>query len=470
VTASAASSTPTSANGLRYVKEWQRTLSAEDSTSSPIPVTIGKTKAFVVGVANVVGGGLGGAVYAVSLRTGKIVPGWPIGSPSSIGIESTPSVWGNRVFVDVGNAGHNAGGYWSINVDKHRTAWFAGAPSGAGVYSSPALGSLNGHVSIAAGTLGQYFDAKVAATGSNVSGFPWMSTDSEFSTSAIANLYGNGKNYIIGGAEQTAGPHETQGGHLWVIDQNGTNGSGTANHYAKGANCAQSGFNQGIMSSPAVGRFLKGNGVGIAVGTGYDFHSATSLPADSYRLYALNPHCGVVWNDVLDGVTLSSPALVDALGNGHLQIAEGTTRGVFAGNGGGDSGSVYLLNGSNGHKYWQTNLPNAVMGSITSANLGGGHQDLLVPTTNGLYVLNGKNGAVIFRLAPYLSMQNAALVTDNSNGTIGITVVGDTGSGTTAEHFEILKTSGRLANEAGAWPMFHHDPQLTGSTLPRIKA
>lgn len=472
----AASAAPaqSSGAGIRWVRSWETQLSANDSSSSPIPITIGKTKAFVVGVADI-STGTEGRLYAVSLRTGRTVPGWPIGTPSNIGIESTPSVWGNDVFVGVGNAADNSGGYWAINARGHRQLWFKSAPTSpyttgkAGVQGGLAVGVLDGHVSVAAGTLGQYFDARVAADGDNVVGFPWLSTDTEFSTPAIANLYGNGKNYIISGAEQTAGSHESQGGHLWVIDQNGTHGGGTANPHAKGANCADSTFNQGVMSSPAVGRFLSKKGVGIAVGTGYDFHSATGLPSDSYRIYALNSHCGVAWNDTLDGVTLSSPALVDALGNGNLQVAEGTTRGIFPGNGSAASGTAYLMNGSNGATIWKHNLPSPIIGGITSANLGGGHQDLLVPTTNGLYILNGKNGAQVGYLGSHIDMQNSALVTDNSNGTIGITIVGNDAHGTVAAHFDISGTKGNLADEGGAWPMFHHDAQLTGSTLPRVK-
>jgi hypothetical protein len=47
-----------------------------------------------------------------------------------------------------------------------------------------------------------------------------------------------------------------------------------------------------------------------------------------------------VWSASLDGNTKSSPALADVLGNGQLQVIEGTDNG--------STGSVYALNGANG--------------------------------------------------------------------------------------------------------------------------
>jgi hypothetical protein len=32
-------------------------------------------------------------------------------------------------------------------------------------------------------------------------------------------------------------------------------------------------------------------------------------------------------------------------------------------------------------------------------------------------------------------------------------------------HWEVSGTVGANAREAGAWPMFHHDPQLSGTTI-----
>jgi PQQ-like domain len=442
--------------------------------SSPIPDQIGKTKAVIVGTVNS-GTGLEGEVYAVSLRTGRVMSGWPVQTPGGIGVNSTPSIDGNKIYVGVGNAADNNGGYLAVSASRHARAWYSqvGAAPGssrkAGVQGSIAVGDLDGTQSVVAGSLGQYANALNAANGARRPGWPWLSTDTEFSTPAIANLYSNHKNYVVDGAEQTAGSQEAQGGHLWVIDPNGTRGKGSANPKVSGANCAFT-PNQGVMSSPAVGKFLKGDSIGITFGTGYDFHTATSLPSDSRKLFGLGPHCGLAWDRTLDGATYSSPALVDALGNNHLQIAEGTTQGFFPGNGSAEGGTAYLIDGATGGVYWSHNVGRPIIGSITSANLGGGHQDLLVPTTDGLVILNGKTGRQVLQLGAGVALLNSAVATDNNNGTVGITIAGTEHGTGMIEHFDILRTSGRLANESGSWPMFHHDAQLTGSTLPRLRA
>jgi outer membrane protein assembly factor BamB len=250
-----------------------------------------------------------------------------------------------------------------------------------------------------------------------------------------------------------------------VLNGNGSLGPGHASPVSTGAVC-QYAPNQGVMSSPAVGRFLGSNGVGIVFGTGYDFHSP--LPSSSDDVFAVNSHCDLQWTAHLNGITLSSPALVDALGNGKLQVAEGTAIGYFPGTTGARNGTVYLLDGATGRVDWGHTVGQPVVGSITSADLGSGHQDLLVPTVNGLYILDGRTGRQVAYLGQGLDLLNAPLVTGNANGTIGITVAGTESGRGEIEHFDIGSTKGRLADEAGAWPMFHHDPQLTGTTLPRL--
>ncbi len=214
--------------------------------------------------------------------------------------------------------------------------------------------------------------------------------------------------------------------------------------------------NEEVDSSPAVGQFLAGGGVGIVAGTGNTFKAS-----DNKAVIAINSHCGLAWEDHLDGITASSPALVDALGNGQLQVAEGTNNG--------STGGIWLLNGPEGHVLWHVAAIGPIIGSITSADLGPGYQDLLVPTGEGLQIVDGKTGATVaIAERGILGMQDSPLVTDDPNGTIGITIAGFTGS--TAQnlhgeifHFEVPGSHGDLVNEKGAWPMFHHDPQLTGS-------
>ncbi len=113
-----------------------------------------------------------------------------------------------------------------------------------------------------------------------------------------------------------------------------------------------------------------------------------------------------------------------------------------------------------------------MIGSVVAADLtGAGYQDLLVPTVHGVEVLDGRTGAEVTVLGTKFGFQNSPLVTDDPNGTVGITIAGYNGANQgVVQHYEIPVSSGAAAVGPGAWPMFHHDPQLTGagSVLPDL--
>jgi outer membrane protein assembly factor BamB len=210
---------------------------------------------------------------------------------------------------------------------------------------------------------------------------------------------------------------------------------------------------QSVDSSPAVGTFLPGGEWGIAVGTGDIFPGAS----DSGDILVLGPHCELVWARKLDGLTQSSPALADILGDGTLSVIEGTDnqRG---------GGSVWALNAQNGHVLWHTPVPGEVMGGCVTADLGGGYQDVIVATTGGAFVLDGRSGALLATLETGVGLQNSALVTDDPDGWTGVTLAGYNGYNRgVVEHFELDGSKGYLADEPGSWPMFHHDSTLSGN-------
>ncbi len=168
-----------------------------------------------------------------------------------------------------------------------------------------------------------------------------------------------------------------------------------------------------------------------------------------------------MWTARLDGDTFSSPALSDVLGNGSLQVVEGTARGVTGG------GTVYALDGATGATIWSTPVSDEVIGSVTTADLfRSGYDDVLVPTIDGLEILDGRTGSVVALLdgpgAGDLGLQNSPLVTDDPDGDVGITLAGYIPGAARVDHFEISDSDGAAAVGAGSWPMFHHDPQLTG--------
>jgi hypothetical protein len=407
----------------------------------------------------VVVGDESGLVYSFNLASGSRVwtynAGAPVNSSPSVAA-TTPGSPLDTVFVGSGDAAiPTAGGYQAISPNGG-DLWFAqesnpGTDPTAhnGVQASLAVGAIQGGVDVTAGSLGQNQDALNAANGAVLPGFPWFQADSNFTTPALADLYSNGRTEIVEGGDSTAGlafgENYANGGHLRILSPTGNAGAPTPNG---GLDC-QFDTNETVQSSPAVGEFFGSSSVvGVVFGTGATYHQS-----DTNKLIAVDSHCNFAWSATLNGNTKSSPALADVLGNGQLQVIEGTDNG--------STGSVYALNGANGAVLWQTPM-NRVIGSVVTADLGSGYQDVLAPTINGVVVLDGKTGAVITTLQPNTGFQNSPLITDDPNGTIGITLAGYQGGGSIVYHYELARSNGSLVSEPGSWPQFHHDPALTG--------
>jgi hypothetical protein len=394
-----------------------------------------------------------GHVYALQINNrGSEVAGWPARVPYDLPVVSTPSVSGTTVFVGTGDVqtygDTNGGGYLSLNGNGtlhwyHAVPITPGSPDSAPVYSGIAVGNLEGQTDVFAGPVAQQQWALDAATGTTLPGWPFLSYDSNFSTSDLAPVEGSGTQIVEGGdITGNAALGFKDGGFVRVLSGSGRQ---ICSYYS----------NETIDSSPAVGRIF-GNGVGIVVGTGFDFPDA----GQRGDIIGIDANCGHVWEDKLDGDTGGTgggPALVDALGNGGLQVAEGTS-----------AGSLYLLNAATGSTIWRASLGGAIYGTPVSTDLGGGYQDLVVATTNGIDILDGKTGNVVAQAFEGTAFSNSPLITADANGTIGITVAG----GNLAAHLEVAGSSGSRINEAGSWPSFHKDSQLTGNAIsppnPRV--
>ena len=413
---------------------------------------------------SVVVGDRAGSLYALHLSDGSTVGGWPTQN-GGVPIDSTPSVATlggsnlDSVFIGSGNAqsparggyqgfGPGGNGIWATQVSEPSTD----TQSAQGVQASLSVGSLQGGgTDVIAGSLDQEEYALAAADGSTLSGWPFFTSDSTFSTAALADLYGTGQTEIVEGGDQTAGfargQGYAQGGHVRILNGQG----GLICHYDT---------NQTVDSSPAVGGFLAGGATGIAVGTGSFFSGAS----DTGTVKGLNTYCGLQWSTTLNGSTDSSPALADLAGNGRMDVVEGVQKPT-------GGGAVWALTGASGAVIWHTTVPDAVLGSVVTFSTTG-HQDVLVPTyptkagqsATGVILLNGTNGSEVTSLAANYGFQNSPLVTTDPTGAIGITVAGyggANGAGYIA-HFRIAGT-GHAAVGTGSWPEFHHDPQLTGN-------
>ncbi len=447
---------------------WTETWSTGKLSDDGQPIALSSpTVANLDGQPSVVVGDRRGFVYAYHLGSsspsGTPVAGWPttnesgpIDAPASV----SPLAFGlSSVLIGSGNdADPTTGGYqafgpsggqlWHTPVVNPPTD---GAPA-IGVQAGMSVGTLQGGgPDTVAGSLGQVSYALNAGNGSSLAGWPFFNSDSTHSTAALADLYGTGQNEIIVGGDQTAGEGQGQqyanGGHLRIL-------SGTGNQICRADT------NQVVDSSPAVGGFLPGGATGIVVGTGGFFPGASDT--DTVRAYT--NLCQLAWSTPVDGNTFSSPALSDVLGNGSLQVVEGTDQGT------GGSGSVWVLDAATGRPVWVVSNIGRVIGSVVTADLtGGGYDDVIVPTIAGTRIFDGRTGTEIAELSPSLGLQNAPLVTDDPNGTIGITLAGYTASSLSPngvgeiDHYEIAGSNGAEAVGGGAWPMFHHDPQLTGN-------
>ena len=452
VTGSVVTSAPAHAgvtsHSLGISLAWQQVL---PDAGSPIAESSPTVATLDGGGASVVVGDRAGGVYAFHLSDGSAVSGWPahLGAP----VDSTPSAspdgsGTDYIYVGSGNAADpTAGGYNGI-TNTGDVFWTRSATDlngNHGVQASLAVGQMDGIQSVVAPSLGQNEYALNAGNGAVLPGWPFFTADSGFTTPSLADLYNDGQTEIVEGGDSTYGNaygvQYYNGGHLRVL---GTGGN----------LICQYDTDQTVDSSTAVGNFLAGGATGIAFGTGTFYSGA----ADTNTLFASDSHCNIQWQANLLGSTESSPALGDILGNGYEQVVEGVDTG--------SGGLVWALNGSNGAALpgWPVATSGQIIGGVALADLtGGGYNDVLVPTTSGLEIFDGKSAQLVATLgAGALGLQNTPLVTVDPDGSIGITIAGyGAGNEGVIQHYVV---SGSAGHSLGlrSWPEFHQNPQLTG--------
>ncbi len=451
---SPAGAAPVAHAALSISLQWQQIV---PDGGSPIAQSSPTVATLDGGGPSVVVGDRGGNVWAFHLANGSTTPGWPAhtGAP----IDATPSAMANgsgtdNIFVDAGNASQpSVGGYYAFN-NAGGQIWHVGAPDlngQHGVQASPAVGVLNGVPAVVAPSLGQNQYALNAGNGSTLSGWPFFTADSSFSTPSLADLYGNGQTEIVEGGDSSPGlaygVNYTAGGHLRVL---GAGGNLICDHDT----------NQTVDSSPAVGNFLGGGGIGITFGTGSYYAGAS----DTNTLFASDTHCNIVWRTNLGGNTVSSPAIGDLEGDGNVEVVEGVDTG--------SGGLVYALNGPTGTPMpgWPVATSGRIIGGVTTADLtGAGYNDVLVPTTGGLVIFDGRTAQAVATLGSgsfgtqAVALQNSPLVTTDPNGTIGITIAGYDGNNAgVIQHYEVNGTGGFSLGRR-SWPQFHQNAQLTGT-------
>ena len=197
-----------------------------------------------------------------------------------------------------------------------------------------------------AGSIGQTMYSLDAGRAGTV--FTFFQGDGDFSTPAIGNLYYGGTPYIVdyGDSSPGIGPNGetyTSGSILRILNPSGQQ------------QC-QATTNQSGESSPAIGQLIPNASPLIVAGSTYYFPGAS----DTNKLFAWDVHCNRVWTDTLDGEPMAGPALANTMGNGQLQVLEGTNIGNAN-----SSGTVYDIDPATATSSGSSRRRGPVIGSIS---------------------------------------------------------------------------------------------------------
>lgn len=440
----------------RFTTVWTKTLGTTGSAAALASPGVGVLDG---AGPSVVFGTRAGMLFAYHVSDGSSVAGWPrsTGGPA---VDSTPAVVGTganaSVYVGLGNSARPTVGGIAAYRGNGSVEWMVRPkmlPTGgtAGVQTSVAVGRFATSRDVVAGSMGQLQYA-VSSTGAVLPGFPWFQADSNFSTPAIYDINNDGRDEIITGGDSTQGvaygKSYTNGGAIRIVRPTGNSGRSQP---WDAVHCSYQ-SNQVVQSSPSVGPFLAGRGVGIVVGTGRFWSGAS----DTNSVFAVDTSCRLKWKATLDGMSLASPSLIDVDGNGSLEVVTASSHGT--------TGTLYVIDGATGHAKWHTAIPQGpIYGQVTSVDIAG-RRSLLVGHPGGVTVYDAATGAVTGQLLRYVGVQNTPTVTLDPGGHIGVTVIGYGAQNQgVAFHFRLNNATATTVSGAGQWPMFHRDPSLRGS-------
>ena len=419
---------------------WSQTL---PDANSPIALS-SPNVANLDGQPAVVVGDHAGKVYAYHLSNGTGVAGWPYNAGAPIA--SSPSVapispnGTDSVFIGSGDAGDPTGGGYQAITNTGGDQWFAPGdeprhrPDAAFGHRRLADGRLlRRRLRRRGGSLGQNTDALGAGNGAMLAGFPWFQGDSVFSTAAVADLYADGNNELISGGDSSAGVAYGQtygnGGHIRILVERGQCGDDQSDQAGSSASTTRTRTSTAprrpSASSSAAGPSASPSGTGATTrGRRTRTRSSPSTRAAAWP--------GAISST---GSPLTRPPWRTCRATGSSTSSKGPR-----------PGTIYVLNGSNGAVIWSASTTGQVIGSPVTADLtGGGYQDVIVPTTNGIDIFDGRSGAEVATLGTNYGFQSSPLVTDDPDGHIGITGAGYYGGATDTGyigHWEIDNTSG----------------------------
>jgi hypothetical protein len=485
-------------DGLVVSCKWVTFLPGEVFQSSPNLATLdGDGPSIVVGTRD------SGQVDALHLSDGSPVAGWPVQTAYAVDSSPTavPDPSGDGLDdVAVGAGDVTTGAPPSLGVDHGEleefgpdgsVRWtralsdqFDGFGPDPAEFATPVAADItgSGRPSLVEGgvSLSQY--AVDAATGATDLGWPRKTADSTFSSAAVTDLDGGTRPVVVAGSDSSGGPgalynwnggvvraEDGTGGVLWVHRND-----------------------EVVTSSPAVGN-LDGSGDEVVFGHGR-YWADRGASTDATAVTALDADGAVAWQTSLSGYTPASPALADLDGSGNLDVVEPTWVGAGQSSGG---GAVYAL-GPGGNVLWgpvtQTYVPGvtgnpaSIYGGVSTASLSPGYQDVVFGSTYGWNIVDGRNGSLLLPTpstsadnldgedvdwdgtVANLSIQGTPLITPDPVRGMDIVVAGvyaPTDPGGDRGFVAVYQVQNALgaAPGPGTWPMFHHDPQHTGSAV-----
>jgi hypothetical protein len=345
-----------------------------------------------------------------------------------------------------------------------------------GIFSTPALGYLDGNTSldVATTTWGQEADGWSGPSLAKIGALHQWNKDTIWSSPAIGDVDGDGEVEIVYGADcEGSSPLQEPvcranggGGFVTSINLDGTR---TWNHYID---------NTVIWSSPALAD-LNGDGkLDVIVGTGlYNWGGALNQ-AQRTRVYALNGVNGEeLWHRDVAGIPVGSAAVGEVDGGGAPEVFIVTRGGYLYSLNGDNSGSVRfqkcILDSSSSCPAGDA----ATHGGVALADIDGdgvieavvqGEQRLRVfDATSGNEEGSGYRSAYSPQIFPSSSTPTIASVNGKTWIVSALRGAGSTSGRDSTDDLVVTVWQSNSALGAAPWPTFKQNMQRTSNATPQ---